>query len=515
MRLALSISLGWLLLGTVVLGQQPQAAPATATSTAPATRASAGSSAVIVGLDGEINEFTRASVISRIEQARKLGADTVILRLNTPGGMVLPAMEISRYIKRQDDLHIIAFVDEMAYSAGALISLACDAIYMQPGSFLGDSAPIVPGGSLEGAERAKAESPLLAEFRDSAMRNGYDPLLAESMVQYGIVVHYVENEAGERRFVNATEYERLIKEGWKPVEGVRNPVDGPNELLTVNADEAQKLGLSKGQFPTAEALAEALGLKVLATLQPSGGEQIIAFLSNTAVRGILGVVFMLALLTAFRTPGMGYPEAIAVGALAIMVGVPMMTGYAQWYEILMIVLGVLLLAVELFVLPGFGVAGITGLCLLLGGLIMTFVPAEPKMPGILPALPGTMAALKRGVAIVVGGLACSLFLWVWLQRYLPKLPYFSRLILTTPTGNVPVAESQVPGAVQAVVWPAIGTRGRAATDLRPGGSAAFPDESINDMRVTDVVSDSGFVRAGTEVVVRQIEGNRIVVRAVT
>src|SRR5687768_734243 len=151
---------------------------------------------------------------------------------------------------------------------------------MQPGSYLGDCAPIIPGESLEGAERAKAESPLLAEFRDSAARNGYDPLLAQSMVQYGIVVHYVQNDAGERRFVSDDDYKRLTEQGWKPVEGVRNPVDGPNELLTVNAEEAQKLGLSKGQYASPDALASALGTNVIATLEPSGGEQIIAFLSS-------------------------------------------------------------------------------------------------------------------------------------------------------------------------------------------------------------------------------------------
>jgi membrane-bound serine protease (ClpP class) len=468
--------------------------------------------AAIVVLHDEINEFTRASVLNRINEARSLGADTVILVLNTPGGMVGPALDISRFLKRQDDLHIIAYVEEMAYSAGAMIALACDEVAMQPGSFIGDCAPIVPGQQIEGAERAKIESPLLAEFRDSAARNGYDPLLAQSMVQYGMVVHYIENGSGERRFVSDADYDRLLKEGWKPVEGVRNPVDGPNELLTVNADEAEKLGLSRGQHRTPQSLADDRGLLVIATLRPGGGENIIGFLSSSAVRGILGVVFMLALFSAFRTPGMGYPEAIAVGALALMVGVPMLTGYAQWYEILAIVIGIILLAVELFVLPGFGVTGISGIILILAGLVMTFVPSEPiEIPGVLPSLPGSVDALKQGVMIIVGGMFCSLLLWVWLQRYLPSMPYLNKLILTGGETAVTQPASEF---APSPAWPAVGAKGKAVTDLRPGGSASFFDDDIADARIADVVSDSGFVRAGAEVVVRETAGNRVVVRTV-
>lgn len=511
MLTALPVLWAW---GAPLLSQtRPTTTTAPAAAEAPSNRR-----AVIIRLEGEINEFTRGSVMNRVEEARRLGAGTVILRIHTPGGMVGPAMEMSRFIKQQEELQVIAFVDEYAYSAGALISLACDAIYMEGGSYIGDCAPIIPGEKLEGAERAKAEGPILAEFRDSAQRNGYDPLLAESMVQYGKVVHYVVNDAGERRFVDAATYEKLTAEGWKPVEGLRNPIDGPEELLTINADEAGKLGLSRGQFRSPEALAEALGLEVIATLQPGSGEQVVAFLNNSAVRGLLGTVFMLALLAAFYTPGHGAPEAIAVGALALMLGAPLMTGYATWYEIVAILLGVILLAVELFVIPGFGVTGLTGIILIFGGIVMTFVPREPvEIPGILPSLPQTTSAIQQGLLITSGGLLCSLLLWVWLQRYLPKMPYFNRLILTTTSGgSSPSVADTGPGeAVSEAVWPAVGALGRAMTDLRPGGTAAFPDPLLNDTRSIDVISDLGFVRAQTPVVVREASRNKIVVRPAT
>jgi membrane-bound serine protease (ClpP class) len=160
------------------------------------------------------------------------------------------------------------------------------------------------------------------------------------------------------------------------------------------------------------------------------------------------------------------------------------------------------------------VAGITGIVLVLGGLVLTWAGNEPSgLPGILPSLQGTRDALQRGLIVVVLGLTCSLFLWMWLQRYLPKLPYVNKLILTTTSGNLEVTNTDLSGAIAARVWPAVGTIGTAITDLRPAGSAEFHDDTVNDVRVTDVVSDGAFIRAGTRVTVRESTGNRVLVRA--
>src|SRR4051794_9049912 len=260
------------------------------------------------------------------------------------------------------------------------------------------------------------------------------------------------------------------------------------------------------------ALADARHLQVLAEFAPSSGEAIIAFLGSAVVRGLLTTIFLFTLYTSFSHPGHGMAEVVAVMSLGLLVGVPLLTGYAQWGEILAILIGILLLALEIFVIPGFGAAGISGILLVLFGLVMTWVGREP-LPGFLPKLQGTQDALKHGVTIVVGGMFCSLLLWFWLQRYLPKLPYFNRLILTTPDGGVASIDTTIPGSVQVIAWPALGSRGRAMTDLRPGGSAAFHDDTIGDAPITDVTSASGFVAAGAEVVVRAVEGKRVVVRA--
>jgi membrane-bound serine protease (ClpP class) len=492
-------------------------APATFPANPPAAQTNQPSPAAIVVLSGTIDDFNKHALMEHFGEARKLGAKTIILQINTYGGLVTSGLDISRYLKQQNDLHIIAFVDDKAISAGAMIALACDEIVMEAGSTLGDCAPIAisESGGLETlgpAERAKMESPILEDFYDSAIRNGYDPLLVQSMVSVGRVVHWIENSDGVRKFVNNTDYEKLTTDGWKPVAGVRNPIDGENDLLTVGADLAKTLGLSRATVESPLALSGNRGLTILATLQPSAGAVLVGMLGSTAARGILTTVFLLSLYMAFSHPGHGAAEATAASTLALLVGIPLLTGYAQWWEILAILLGIVLLALEIFVVPGFGVTGISGLFLILVGLTMTWVGNEPiGIPGFLPSLPGTWMALKQGVIVIVTGLFASMALWLLLQRYLPRLPYFNRLILATVD-----SPADFPGAPRAPAsragWPPVGSRGRAMTDLRPGGTAGFFDPNINDLQTVDVVCDSGFVPAGTELVVREVHGNRVVVR---
>lgn len=523
MRNAWFILLGmlWALSPTDLVRAQTTA-PATAPATQPVAAERrippAGSRAAIVHLEGEINDFSRTMLLRRVEEARSLGVDAVVVRINTWGGAVTSALEISQFLKRQNDLRTIAYVQEKAISAGALIALACDELVMEPGSSIGDCAPILAGPQglqpLPAAERAKFESPILNDFFDSATRNGHDPLLVQAMVSVGRVVHYVVDDAGDTRFVDAAEYERLRGEGWRPVEGVPNPLDGPEELLTLNASLAERLRLSAGTYPTAEEFVQSRRMDLVATLAPAGGERMIGMLSGTAVRGVLSIVFMLALYSAFRSPGTGIPEALCVVSLALLVGVPALTGYAQWWEVLAVLLGVILLAVEIFVTPGFGVAGISGIVLVAAGLTMTFVPLEPpEYPGVLPSLPATQEAIRRGLLVTVGGMAASLALWFWLQRYLPRLPVLNRLVLTSTVDGGATLDANAAPRPSGQEFPPVGARGRAVTDLRPGGTAAFDDPASGDRRHVDVVGESGYVAAGTPIVVREVHGNRIVVRA--
>src|SRR5439155_20096830 len=186
------------------------------------------------------------------------------------------------------------------------------------------------------------------------------------------------------------------------------------------------------------------------------------------------VILLQAIYFAFGHPGHFWPEALGIATLLLLLGVPLLTGYANWLEVAAILLGLALLAVEVFLTPGHIVPGVLGLILLFGGLVMTFVGNEPTLPGVFPSLRGTWMNLQRGLFVVTAGLACSLALWIWLNKYLPKIPYFNRLILTNGGGGDARA---TPLERPVETGPAIGDTGIAVTDLRPGGAVKFITES--------------------------------------
>ncbi|MGF1634626.1 MAG: nodulation protein NfeD [Phycisphaerae bacterium] len=489
--------------------------------------------AVVITLSGMVDSYMADGLSKRLADAREMAPDVVILKVNTWGGRVDSAIDMAQAIK-QYPIHTIAYVEDKAISAGAMIAVAANEIAMEPNTLIGDAAPIMagPGGmqSVGDTERAKMESPVLAEFADSAETNGHSRLLLQAMVSVGRSVYYLENtDTGERRFVDEAEYEKLTSDGsffgsetpagptWRPVAGLPNPVDGPDTLLTVDANMAYKLGLSKGTFLTVEELAAERDLTIIARLEPTAGENLVAFLGGALVRGVLVTVLLVSVYSAFSAPGYGLPEAVALATLGVLLGVPALTGFAQWYEIVAVVLGIALIAVEIFILPGFGFFGITGIMMVLGGLVMTFVG-----PIDVPNLPLGAAAdtdqLFTGLASVVGGMLASLLLWVWLGRYLPRLPFARGLVLTGTVGggNIDLDDSNNPsdgstGRSPLLAWPPVGLTGRTVGPLRPGGQARF-NKADGTSEIVDVVGDRGYVPAAAEVTVTQIDGRRIVVR---
>jgi membrane-bound serine protease (ClpP class) len=490
--------------------------------TRPATRPTDGPVAV-VALHGTINNYSKDTFIRHFEQAREAGAKTVIIDLDTYGGLVQSGLELSHFIKNQTDVHTVVYVREKAISAGAMVALAANEIVMNDFARIGDAAPIAigPGGTLQplpAAERAKSESPVLADFIDSAQTNGYSEHLAAAMVSVGRSVYWIEHvETAQRRFVDGEKYKELIEsKQWKLVEdeGIPNPVDGADTLLTLSGRQAAMVGLAQSISPTLAAFTAERGYDVVARFERDFNQKVIGFLSDDMVRGLLMTVFLVSLYISMQSPGQGFPEVVAMVALGTLLGVPLLTGHAQWWEIVAILLGIVLLAVELFVIPGFGVAGLAGIVLILSGLLFTFVAPEPgRSPFSLPTLPLTWTALREGLTVLVASLVISLALAFWLRRYLPKLPYFNALILNTTVGS---SEGARVGSLSNIdpseEVPGVGAAGEAVTDLRPGGTARFMD-AAGQSHLVSVVSDSGFALKGASLVVREVAGNRIVVRA--
>src|SRR5882724_7023048 len=221
--------------------------------------------AAIVSLTGGIDDYSQADLQRRVERAKALGANVVVIDIDSPGGLVTSSLEISLYLKRQDDIHTIAFVRNKAYSGAAMVAMACNEIWMAPSSALGDCAPIIfnTTGQLQplpAAERAKQETPIIRDFEDSARRNGYNPVLARAMVAVEQSAYFMEDSADNRKVVDEPEYKKLTAGGeWKPVAGFDNPIDGPQSLLTVYPDQAVALGLAKGKASSAHALIDSKG----------------------------------------------------------------------------------------------------------------------------------------------------------------------------------------------------------------------------------------------------------------
>lgn len=484
----------------------------------------------IIPIEGEITDVLARSVERRIEEAKLQGVSSIVFRMNTPGGMVTSALDISAAIKKlpSENISTVAWVKDQAYSAGALISVAAQQIVMSPAGRIGDCAPIMisPTGGLEelgGVERAKAESPVLQDFRDSAGRHGYDALLCRAMVQVGEEVWWLENSTTQaREFVDAalkkermgdvpegTRAWRLVETFIDPLSGrsvpVKQPIDSASELLTLSQSEAVAFGLAKGIAADESALLKLLELGAGAplVLEVSGWESFARWLNDPAIRGVFFVLMIIGAYLEFQKPGVIIPGAIAAVCLAVFLGAPYAAGLADIWTIVLLAIGAILLGVEVFVLPGFGVAGVAGVLLIVVSLLGTFVPREPGLPPFSwPQLPGTYSSLVTGVKVLTIGTFIGLAGIALMLKYLPRTRFSRHFLLPNTTNVEALALDPYRGVGE------VGEVGVVVGALRPGGAARFGHA------VVDVQSQGEYIEAGRRVQVVKHEGMTIVVRPV-
>ena len=520
-----------LALGPAEQAEQPPVTPPTTTAAEPRPML-----AVITIHDDMIDDVTTSSLKRRTEEAIKAGAKTIVLELNTPGGMVSSSVDIAKYIRNLSEnqgIRVIAWVRDEAISGGTLIAMACDEIITSRSATIGDCGVILMGPTgastaQDPALDAKIESYVLATFDEAATRNGYDPLLCDAFVRHEVEVWWIENVAThERRFVNRQEKEKLVDKPvdaaqtsdeagtWRLVETyidpkdhaekkLRQPVDADNELLTMDQSRAIVLGFSKGMIRDETELRAHCGLAPgaqLLRLEQTWSELLVSWLTSPVVRMFLIAMIGLGAYVEFQSPGLGLPGLVAVMALAVFLGAPYLTGLANFWEIVIVLAGFALIMVEIFVLPGFGVAGITGMMLLLIGLLATFMPEEPgRAPIYWPDLPQTFEGLKRGVVSLAGGLGMLVAGAVALSKYMQHIPYLRDIIPPNPTVEAVTPDDPYDGLVQ------LGDVGRTEGPLRPSGKARFGS------RLVDVISEGDMLDPGTTVEVIERRGNRVVVR---
>jgi membrane-bound serine protease (ClpP class) len=402
-----------------------------------------------------------APFIQRVlNEAQKNQAAAVILDINTFGGRVDAAVQI-RDALLNSPVRTIAFIDKRAISAGALISLAAQTIVMAPGSTIGAATPVQsgPAGSTTAPTSEKTVSYVRKEFRATAESRKRPPLIAEAMVDSDVVIPDVSEKG---------------------------------KLLTLTTEEALKLKVADLQANSIEALLKELNIldTELRSFTPNWAEEVVRFLTHPVVSSLLVSVAMLGIFLELRTPGFGAPGVIGLSSLSLFMWGHWLVQLAGWEELLLALLGVFLFALELFVIPGFGIVGILGLLALLGALVMSTLGAGSHSGFVL------WAVVRMGFSVALAIVLTALFL-----KFLPKLPIGRKLILSTALDTSDGFSSAPPSDYQ---W--LGRTGLAHSTLRPAGIADFQGHRV------DVVSDGEFIDAGAPIRVLHVDGNRIVVQ---
>lgn len=330
----------------------------------------------------------------------------------------------------------------------------------------------------------------------------------------------VDDEDGDRRFIPAAPaLEGIVpplsltvpstrpvltpadRGRWLPVEKVS---DGAGVLVFKTSDML-RYGLAVQTVQNDEELKAFFGAQNLIRLDSTWSEGLVAFLTSIWVRGILVVVFIISLFLEMTSPGLTLPGAVAFVALALLLAPPMLIDLASWWEIAAIIAGIILIVLEIFVIPGFGIFGVIGVLALFGGLVGTFVPDG----GLFPDSDAQREDLLYGVATTVLAVATSGFFMYLLSRHFGTLPLLNRLVLQTPVDDVPGDELLAAAAPALPGQLAVGQIGVAVTPLRPAGRVEFED------RFVDVVAEIGYIPAGATVRVTSTSEFRTTVEPVS
>jgi len=408
-----------------------------------------------VPVQGTIELGLAPFVERSILEAQQAGASAVILELETPGGRVDAAERIANAVG-DAEVPVFAFVNRHAYSAGALIALSTQEIFMRPGSVIGAATPVV--GSGEKAPE-KIVSAMRSQMRALAETRGLDPRVAEAMVDEDI------------------EIDGVIESG---------------KLLTLTTSEAVELGYASEVEDWNGLMAELNlpGARIV-EVQVNWAERIVRFLSNPIVAPFLLSLGFLGLIAEIKSPGLGLAGLAGLLSLALFFGSHHILGLAGIEDLILFGAGVVLIGVEIFVIPGFGIFGILGGVGVLAGVFLSLVGGVPTVPDFAQA----GAILSTSLLIIL------LTSWA-LLRHLPQSNRLTRSGVFLATKG-----DRALGWTSATRRPdLVGLTGVALTDLRPSGTALIGEERV------DAVSESEWIEEGTGVKIVSSEGYRVVVR---
>jgi membrane-bound serine protease (ClpP class) len=417
---------------------------------------------MVMEIKDEIDPRMLRYVTLALGHAEKIKADYVIIDMDTYGGVLTDAKEI---VDKVMDFKkpIWVFVNSDAASAGALISIACDSIYMSPGASIG-AATVVEGDGKAAPD--KYQSYMRSIMRSTAEENHRDPRIAEGMVDERIVIDSVK-QAGKVITFTTTE---AIAHGYCEAK-----VNSIEEILKRNKIENYEL----------------------VTFHLGATEKIIAFFLNPFISGILILVILGGLYFEFQAPGTVFPIAASIVALLLYLVPYYLNGLAEYWEILALMVGIILLIVEIFVLPGFGVAGILGISFTVTALILIMLNNDFFNFEFVP-----LGDIIKASFAAVGGITGGILLLFFGGAKLSQSKAFKRIALTD------TQESSQGYSVNVLSKDLVGKKGVAHTVLRPSGKVLLDDQ------VFDAFTRGDYIERGEEIVVVEMEGVTLKVKRV-
>ncbi len=416
-----------------------------------------------------------------LEEAIELDADVVILHLNTYGGEVSAADSIrTKILNSPIPVHV--FIDDNAASAGALIAIACDSIYMKAGAKIGAATVVNQTGE---QVPDKYQSYMRATMRATAEAHGMDTCISGS----DTVIVWHRNPAIAEAMVDP----RLFVEG----------VSDTGQVLTFTAMEAMNNGYCEGIRDSMEDVIESLGIEtyVLKSYSQTGLDKIIGFLINPMISGVLIMIIIGGIYFELQSPGIGFALVASVVAALLYFAPLYLEGMAQNWELIVFILGVVLVMVEIFAIPGFGVAGVAGIIAMVTGLTLGLIDnvvfENPEFTG------EGLGLLMKSLSLVLVSILFGVILSLWATRKLLTTTAFSNLSLKSEQrldeGFIGVDTKQ---------RSLVGDTGKAHTVLRPSGKVMIQN------KLYDAMSEYGLIEKGEEIrVVRYETGQVYVVKA--
>jgi membrane-bound serine protease (ClpP class) len=415
----------------------------------------------VIPVKGEISKATERTLSKGLQQADEKGYDFVIVQLNTYGGAVASADSMRSALLRFP-VPVAAFIDNQAVSAGALISIACDSIYMTTGSTIGAATVVNQNGE---PMPDKYQSFMRAMMRSTAQANGRDPKIAEAMVDPTIVASSTGDDSLK---VLSFTMEEAIENNY--CEGFAEKIQDVATLLT-NGDNY-----------------------ILEEMEISFTDEVISFLLSPVIQGLLLMVIIGGLYFELQSPGIGFPSAAAVIAALLYFAPLYLEGLAENWEILLFAAGILLIIAEIFIIPGFGIAGISGITLTILALVFAMIDNN------LFYFKGNLnfIVIVKPLSIVMVSALSSLVVSIWLAGRVFPGKSFSHLALRTKLDS-----SKGYIGVEDINNNLIGKVGIAASSLRPAGKIEIEGKWY------DATIEFGMADKGEELVVTKFEGGRV------